>query len=124
MMTRRTSLRSAAAVIGIGAAIAFAASTPAFAANEGTYYGNWGGCAATEEIQLHYVNGGYHDQMEFFPTGTGVNCLFSIDDANDNAIWTSTGAGSGWIDDGPGKYLCPQIHDKATGVLEWQGVCN
>ncbi|MDH6113572.1 spermidine/putrescine-binding protein [Kitasatospora sp. MAP12-15] len=123
MLTRRTSLRSAIAILGVGAAIALSASTPAFAANEGNYPGNWGGCAATEEIQLRTVSGATHDWMEFFPTATGPNCLFDIIN-NNSVIWTSTGAGSGWIYDGPGNYLCPQIHDKATGVLKWQGQCN
>ncbi|WP_152645984.1 hypothetical protein [Streptacidiphilus albus] len=123
MITHRTSMRSAVAALGVGAAIALTVSSPAFAANEGTYQGNWGGCTATEEIQVQYVNGGYHDQMEFFPTGTGPNCLFDIID-NNSVVWTSTGAGSGWRYDGPGNYMCPQIHDKVTGVLKWQGVCN
>jgi hypothetical protein len=105
MITHRTSMRSAVAALGVGAAIALTVSSPAFAANEGTYQGNWGGCTATEEIQVQYVNGGYHDQMK-------------------SVVWTSTGAGSGWRDDGPGNYMCPQIHDKVTGVLKWQGVCN
>lgn len=125
MLLRRTSLRSAFAVLGVGTAIAVstAVATPAFAANEGTYKGTWGSCAATEEIQVQYVQGGYHDQMEFFPTTTGANCGFRLIN-NGNIIWASTGEGSGWVYDGPTNYMCPQIYDLSTGIVKWQGVCN
>ncbi|WP_329587191.1 hypothetical protein OG500_37670 [Kitasatospora sp. NBC_01250] len=108
MLTRRRSLRSAIAVLGVGAAIALS-SSPASAANEGTYSGAVGPCAATEKIQLANINGGWHDEMEFYPTSTASGCQFSI--FNNNAFyWGSTGAGSGWIYDGPGMYLCPVIY--------------
>ncbi|WP_030243775.1 hypothetical protein [Streptomyces sp. NRRL S-350] len=123
MPTRRTSLRSAVAALGVGAAIVLT-STPASAANEGTYSGNWGSCAATEEIQLRTVSGATHDWMEFFPTGTGANCGFRIVRNGDPSFWDSTGAGSGWLYDGPGNLLCPQIYDRSTGIVKWSGVRN
>jgi len=77
MLTRRTSVRSAIAALGVATAIALS-SAPAFAANEGTYSGSVGPCSAVEKIQLANVNGGLHDEMEFYPTSTATGCQFSI----------------------------------------------
>ena len=124
MLTCRTSLRSAIAVLGVGAAIALRfASTPAFAANEGDNWIYTPNCTADQEIQLKYVNGAWHDEQELNPTATdNGQCKFVLTD-NGGYLWSSNGAGSGWWYDGPGHKICAIVYDPAEprGTL---GICN
>ncbi|MGW2374544.1 MULTISPECIES: hypothetical protein [Kitasatospora] len=121
MLSRRT-LRSAVAVLGVGAAIALSASTPAFAANEGDHWLYTPNCTADQEIQLQYVNGGWHDQQELNPTRVGGTCEFVMTD-NGAVISDTWGAGSGWHYDGPGHYICVQVRDWTAGTTIY-GICN
>lgn len=125
MLSRRRSIRSAIAAFGVGGAIALCSSTPAFAANEGNYPLSTTYCAATQEIQLKYVNGGWHDEQELNPTWTQpAGCVFQLTD-NGQPISTTGGAGSGWWYDGPGHYICAYIYDYLTNPTGYaQGICN
>ncbi len=125
MLSRRTSLRSAVAVLGIGAAIALSSPTPAFAANEGDHWFGTAHCTADHKIELHYVNGGWHDVVELNPTYVGGYCKFVLMD-NQRVLWDSAGAGSGWWPDGPNHYICAFLVDTTTGdaVYASSDVCN
>ncbi|GAB2731868.1 hypothetical protein [Kitasatospora kifunensis] len=124
MLTRRTSLRSAVAILGVGAAIALCSpSTPAFAANEGDHWIYTPNCAADQEVQLQFVNGAWHDEQELNPTVTdNGQCEFVLTD-NGAPLWHSNGGGSGWWYDGPGHKICAIIYEPADtrGAL---GICN
>ncbi|MBX7550384.1 hypothetical protein [Streptomyces sp. NPDC004232] len=122
MLSGRTYLRSAIAVLGVGAVLALSTSTPAFAANEGDHWIRTANCVADQEIQLKFVNGAWHDEQELNPTVAPPGCFFVLTD-NGKEIFRSQGGGSGWIYDGPDDYICATVLDAGaqSGV---SGICN
>ncbi|MFJ9712448.1 hypothetical protein [Streptomyces sp. NPDC101234] len=121
MLSCRTSLRSAVAVLGFGAMVALSAS-PAFAANEGDHWIHTAYCTADQEIQLKFINGAWHDAQELNPTVAPRGCQFILTD-NGREISNTTGGGSGWRDDGPGHYICARVVDfGAQSAID--GICN
>ncbi|WP_181803100.1 hypothetical protein [Streptomyces shenzhenensis] len=124
MLSRRTSVRSTLVAIGVGAAITLSYPVPAFAANEGNYPLSTSNCAAVQEIQLKYVNGGWHDEQELNPSISRGGCLYQLTD-NGQQISNTSGAGSGWWYDGPGHTICAYIYDFLTNpTSEAVGICN
>ncbi|WP_188305749.1 hypothetical protein [Streptomyces sp. CBMA123] len=95
-----------AATFGTAALIALGAN-PAFA-QEGNFTIGSGSCVAIEEIQLQWVDGGWHDAMENNPIQASATdpywCLFTLTD-NGTEVWRSSGAGSNWWPDGPGHSM-------------------
>ncbi|GAB2713078.1 hypothetical protein [Kitasatospora kifunensis] len=122
MLSHRTALRSAIAVLGIGAMVALSTSTPAFAANEGDHWIHTANCTADQEIQLKFVNGAWHDEQELNPTVAPPGCFFQLTDNGKEISYTS-GAGSGWWFDGPTDYICATVYDAGaqSGI---SGICN
>ncbi|MBX7557092.1 hypothetical protein [Streptomyces sp. NPDC004232] len=121
MLSHRTSLRSAVAVLGFGAMVVLSAS-PAFAANEGDHWIHTYDCTADQEIQLKFVDGAWHDEQELNPTVAAHGCRFILTD-NGREISVTTGAGSGWWPDGPGHYVCAMVSDSGAQSAV-SGVCN
>ncbi|MDH6145873.1 hypothetical protein P3T35_007934 [Kitasatospora sp. GP30] len=124
MLSRRTSLRTAVAVLGAGAALALSMSSPAFAANEGSYPFSTANCAAYQKIELQYYNGGYHDFQAIDPTRTNGNCEFIVWD-NQHAVYDRfSGAQSPWYYDGPGHSMTVSIIDHSSGQTAWGPITN
>ncbi|TQF02313.1 hypothetical protein E6W39_08530 [Kitasatospora acidiphila] len=123
MLSRRTSLRTAVAVLGAGAALALSMSSPAFAANEGDHWLNTANCTADQKIELHLYSGVYHDAQAIDPTRTNGNCEFILWD-NQHAVYDSfSGAQSPWFYDGPGHSIQASVIDHSSGQTAW-GVVN
>ncbi|WAL76049.1 hypothetical protein OU787_33570 [Kitasatospora sp. YST-16] len=128
MLSRRASLRSAIAALGVGAALALSAGTPAFAANEGDHWLNTPNCTADQKIELHLYNGVYHDAQAIDPTYVNGSCEFVLTD-NGSVIYDSTKSSqSPWYYDGPGHTICAKVTEynyngRGTNYTA-NGVCN
>lgn len=122
MLSLRKPLRSCLAAFGFGAVLVLSSSVPASAANEGDHWIRTADCTADQEIQLHLVNGAWHDAQELNPTVAPPGCEFVLTD-NGGRISDTWGAGSGWWPDGPGHTICATVYDyNAQSAVS--GVCN
>ncbi|WP_327071353.1 hypothetical protein OG500_37590 [Kitasatospora sp. NBC_01250] len=123
MLSRRTSLRTAVAVLGAGAALTLTMSAPAFAANEGDHWLTTANCTADQKIELQlYSDGQYHDFQAIDPTRINGNCEFVLLDGR--VGWDSfSGAQSPWYYDGPGRSYQAYVIDHTSGQVAY-GIRN
>ncbi|WP_406086845.1 hypothetical protein [Kitasatospora purpeofusca] len=123
MLSARAARLLAVATLGLGATLTLSPGQ-AFAAAEGNYPIGSGSCQAIEKIELHFVNGAYHDEMANDPTQNSASdpyrCRFTLYD-NGALLWSSSPApGSGdqspWFYDGPGHSMkaCVQRYYNGT----------
>ncbi|CAN3984871.1 hypothetical protein [Kitasatospora purpeofusca] len=122
MLSARAARLLAVATLGLGATLTLSPGQ-AFAA-EGSFPIGSGSCQAVEKIELHFVNGAYHDEMANNPTQNSASdpyrCRFTLYD-NGTLVWSSSpapgsGAQSPWFYDGPGHSMkaCVQRYYNAT----------
>ncbi|MFE5582267.1 hypothetical protein [Kitasatospora sp. NPDC056531] len=127
MLSRRTSLTSAIAALGVGAAIVLA--TPASAASAAPAYGDrWiktRHCQGDQKIELHSYDGVMHDAQRVVSATPRSYCLYTLK-GNGRTVWTGRGgADSGWRYDGPGHHMCAYVTDLLIGLPKTvEGVCN
>ncbi|GAA2750601.1 hypothetical protein [Kitasatospora cinereorecta] len=122
MLSRRTSLRTAVAVLGAGAALALTLSTPAFAANEGDHWLSTANCTADQKIELQlYSDGRYHNFQAIDPTRTDGRCEFALLDGRFGWDFYG-GAQSPWYY-GPGHSYQAFIIDHTSGQVVY-GIRN
>ncbi|GAA1184552.1 hypothetical protein F4556_006229 [Kitasatospora gansuensis] len=131
MLSARATRLLAAATLTLGATLTLSPSQ-AFAAAEGNYSIGSGSCQAVEKIELHWVNGAYHDEMANNPTQNSASdpywCRFTMYD-NGNLIWSSapatgTGAQSPWFYDGPGHYMKACVQRYYNGTPQGSASCG
>ncbi|RKT20095.1 hypothetical protein BX285_4576 [Streptomyces sp. 1114.5] len=122
MLSRHKTLRSGVVALGAGALLVLSSSVPASAANEGDHWIRTANCTADQEIQVHFVNGGWHDEQELNPTVAPPGCEFVLTD-HGKRISDTWGAGSGWWYDGPEHYICATVYDYGAQSAV-SGVCN
>ncbi|MFD0332166.1 hypothetical protein ACFQZC_38185 [Streptacidiphilus monticola] len=68
MLSHRKTMIEGLAATGIGAVLALSSPVPASAANEGDHWITTANCTADQKIELHLVNGAWHDEQELNPT--------------------------------------------------------
>ncbi|WP_327071323.1 hypothetical protein OG500_37415 [Kitasatospora sp. NBC_01250] len=126
MLSRRTSLRTAVAVLGAGTVLALTMSSPAFAVEGDFQMPSTPNCDAVQKIEPRlYTDGQYHDFQAIDPTRTNGHCEFLIwDSSNGRPVYDSiSGSQSPWIYDGPGHSVRTEIIDHLGGKLSW-GIYN
>ena len=124
MLSRRTSLRTAVAVLGAGAALALTMSTPAFAVEGDFQMPTTPNCDALQKIEPRlYTDGLYHDFQAIDPTRTNGHCEFLIWDNGQIRYDSFDSSQSKWIYDGPGHSVRTQIIDTRGLKLSW-GIYN
>ncbi|WP_280689536.1 hypothetical protein [Kitasatospora sp. GAS204B] len=124
MLSRRTSLRSATAVLGAGTALALTMSSPA-SATEGDFpMPTTLNCVAAQKIEPRlYTDGLYHDFQAIDPTRTNGHCEFVVWDSGQVRYASPSGAQSPWTYDGPGHSVRTEIIDYTGDAPSW-GIDN
>lgn len=126
MLSRRTSLTSVIAALGVGAAITLSVPTSASAADVyGDHVITMKHCKAVQKIELLSYDGVLHDAQEVVPVVGHSYCVYTLED-NGRTVWRSQGgAASGWRYDGPGHHMCAFVTDLLINLPNTaEGVCN